>query len=198
MKKILAGLATGLITLSIVSISHAIPVTTESFNTGLNTDYFVSHATGDVDWFVFDYDGVDPLQVSFWFDRTVSNLDLVAGLYRGDTTGFDYGSNTSSLHRNAATYNSNLTFIQSQDDTHNDTLGGPWGDPHFAMNLSADRYSLVLQEFWNGGGGTYSVITNMSSASSVPEPSAMFFLGTGLIGLVGSRFKKIKNKKTNA
>lgn len=144
------------ISISVCSIlAQATPITPLAFTSGLNTGYSVtgiSSVDGNVDWFVFDANGTT--NYSFWFDRTVAAPDLIAGLYSGDTTGFDYaaaGAGVSYSYSQAGFYNTALLYIGYWDDTHEDIYGGPYGDPDFSTTLAAGRYSLALSSLNEGG-----------------------------------------------
>ncbi|MBZ9610152.1 PEP-CTERM sorting domain-containing protein [Rheinheimera maricola] len=184
---------------SLISFAHAAPIIGEQFNIGLNTGYAVGDANSApdeaVDWFIFDSNGVDA--ISFYFNRTIANPDLIAGLYSGDTYGFDYVaagvSSANWSYASAGDYNPSLTFIEFFDDTHNDNFGGPFGDPDFNRVLAAGRYSLALSSLSQGG--TYEFITNVQSASfDVPAPSTLAVFALGLLGLARRNGKRqLKN-----
>lgn len=195
MKNTIKWLIVALAWTGMMHMVQATPVTPESFKTGFNTGYSVADYTdinNNVDWFVFDSDGVN--STSFFFDRTIAAPDLIAGLYLGDTSGFDYdaaGAGVYYSYKNAGSYNSNLTFINYFDDNH-DYVGGPFGDPDFNFVLAAGRYSLALSSL--GAAGTYSFTTNaVSVLSAVPVPAAAWLFGTALLGFFG-----ISRRKTRA
>lgn len=184
-----------IVVLAWTGMVQATPVTPESFNSGFNSGYSVANYTdinNNVDWFVFDSDGVN--STSFFFDRTIAAPDLIAGLYLGDTSGFDYdaaGAGVYYSYKNAGSYNSNLTFINYFDDNH-DYVGGPFGDPDFNFVLAAGRYSLALSSL--GAAGTYSFTTNaVSVLLATPVPAAAWLFGTALLGFFG-----ISRRKTRA
>ena len=174
-------------------IVQASPVTPESFNTGFNTGYSVADRTdinNNVDWFVFDSDG--STNTSFFFDRTIAAPDLIASLYLGDTSGFDYkaagASNNYSVF-SADGYNSSLSFLNYFNNNHDDALGGPWGDPDFDILLAAGRYSLALSSLKDAG--TYEFTTNaVSAVSTVPVPAAAWLFGTALFAFFGVSRRK--------
>ena len=182
-----------IVALAWTGMVQATPVTPESFKTGFNTGYSVADYTdinNNVDWFVFDTDGSK--STSFYFDRTIAAPDLVAGLYLGDTSGFDYDVAGAPLKYSvfdAATYNSNLNYLSLFDDNHDDAFGGPWGDPDFDILLAAGRYSLALSSHENAG--TYNFTTNaVSVLSAVPVPAAAWLFGTALLGFFGFSRRK--------
>lgn len=187
--------ALALVGLALSGVAQAMPVTSESFHSGMNTGYSLTGASsvdGNVDWFVFDSNGTSA--TVFNFNRLVAAPDLIAGLYRGDTSGFDYaaaGANAFYSYGQAAQYNSALTWINYFDDSHGNSLGGPYGDPDFNLVLGAGRYSLALSSL-NGAGGTYRFTTNANSVltNHVPEPGSMALLGLGLAAMVVVRRRK--------
>ena len=185
-----------IVALAWTGVVQATSVTPESFTTGFNSGYSVANYTdinNNVDWFVFDTDGSK--STSFFFDRSVAAPDLAAGLYLGDTSGFDYeaaGAGAWYSYMNAGSYNSKLSFISSFDDNHEDAYGGPYGDPDFDMLLAAGRYSLALSSL--GAAGTYSFTTNaVSVVSSTPVPAAAWLFGTALLAFFG-----VSRRKTRA
>lgn len=181
-----------IVALAWTGMVQATPVTPESFNTGFNSGYAVADYTdinNNVDWFVFDSNGID--SISFFFDRTIAAPDLIAGLYLGDTSGFDYdaaGAGVYYSYMNAGSYNSNLTFINFFDDNHDNAFGGPFGDPDFDILLAAGRYSLALSSL--GAAGTYSFTTN--AVSAIPVPAAAWLFGTALLGFFGVSRRKAR------
>ncbi|MEP4888607.1 MAG: PEP-CTERM sorting domain-containing protein [Aliiglaciecola sp.] len=192
--KFIKGLVASFV-LTVSGIANAGVVTGENFDVGLNIGFEVgdsnSPADAAVDWFIFDSNGVDA--TSFYFNRTIAAPDLIAGLYLGDTYGFDYVAAGVPLgawsYYYAATYNSDLTFVSFSDDSHNDSLGGPFGDPDFNTVLAAGRYSLALSSLDQGG--TYEFTTNVQSAyAQVPEPSTIVIFALGLMGLASRKYKK--------
>lgn len=195
-KRPLIGLAISVFVLGISSLSQADSVTPEIFSTGFNTGYSVTGSgpdiDGNVDWFVFDSNGITP--TSFYFDRTVAAPDLIAGLYMGDTTGFDYaaaGAPYNYSYNSADAYNPSLNFIQQFDDSHDDALGGEYGDPDFNLVLSPGRYSLALSSL--GRPGTYEFTTNAVNAYPTPVPAAIWLFASGFAGIAGI-VRRRKNK----
>jgi len=188
-KLLIAGAA-----LAASSFVSAAPVQPLDFHSGLNTGFYTG-ASNDVDgvnWFVFDFDGIGT--IDFWFDRTEASPDLYASLYLGDTTGFDYvaaGAGSSFSQSQAGHYNSDITYLNSWDDIHEDSHGGPWGDPHFSYVGTAGTYSLALSSY--GQAGSYEFTTNMQSGlSPVPVPAAAWLFGTALVGFAGWRRRQAK------
>ena len=175
-------------------IVQASPVTPESFNSGVNSGYSIADVTdinNSVDWFVFDSNGID--STSFFFDRTSAAPDLVAGLYLGDTSGFDYeaaGAGAYYSVTNAGSYNSNLIFIDFFDDNHA-PFAGLYGDPDFDILLGKGRYSLALSSL--NGVGTYDFTTNaVAAVSTVPVPAAAWLFGTALFAFFGVSRRKTR------
>ncbi|MCK5728793.1 MAG: VPLPA-CTERM sorting domain-containing protein [Methylococcales bacterium] len=196
MKKLQFTLAITAILLTMSA--HAAPVTSLSFNTGLNTGYSVDHIgniDGNVDWFTFYSNGAD--MTSFYFDRTVAAPDLVAVLYSGDTNGFDYvaaGAGQQYSYWDADILNMNLTYVDEFDDSHPNIAGGMYGDPDFNMLLAAGIYSLALSSLDQAG--TYeftsSTFDSHNSVPNVPIPAAVWLFGSGFIGLTAIRKKSAK------
>lgn len=148
-------------------------VKVENFDIGMNTGFEVSSPYDfihkGVDWFVFDSDGLG--STTFYFNRTVAQVDLIASLYSGDTSGFDYEAAglISGPYSQVTIYNTDLTLIDTFDDSHDDLLDGPYGDPDFDLILPKGRYSLAV--FSVNLPGTYEFTTNVRSAYlKVPEP----------------------------
>ena len=190
MKNTIKWLIVALAWTGMMHMVQATPVTPESFKTGFNTGYSVADYTdinNNVDWFVFDSDGNS--NTSFYFDRTIAAPDLIAGLYFGDTSGFDYEVAGAVAHysiMDAGSYNSNLTFVNFFDDNHDDAYGGPWGDPDFDILLAAGRYSLALSSL--NAAGTYEFRT--SAVSAIPVPAAAWLFGTALLAFFGFSRRK--------
>ena len=130
----------------------------------------------DLAWFTFTLDATTSINIDF--NRTSAPPDLVASLYSGDIDGFDaFGFGT---HRDVWTSNFGpLTFVDLQDDTHDDAFGGPFGDPQFLNTLDAGTYSIVVSAL-EGAGGEFTVTSNVA-----PTPGALAALGLG--GLMATR-----------
>lgn len=168
------------------SLLNAAIVKVENFDIGLNTGFEIGSPYDPIDqaldWFVFDSDGVS--SVSFYFNRTVAQVDLIASLYAGDTYGFDYEAAglTSGPYSQVDFYNTALTYIGTFDDSHDDFLDGPYGDPDFDLSLPAGRYSLMV--FSVNLPGTYEFTTNVRSAyAEITEPSTIVILVLGILVL---------------
>lgn len=127
-------------------------------------------------WFTFTLTA--PTAVDIDINRTIANNDLVATIYSGDITGVDATSfgNYSSLF--GASFGP-MTFVNFQDDTEDDGLGGPFGDPRFTLNLPAGTYSMVVTSYDPQGGFTIT--------SNVPTPAAASLLGLAGMGAMRRR-----------
>jgi hypothetical protein len=80
-----------------------------------------------------------------------------------------------------------LTVIDTQDDTENDSFGGPFGDPRFNLSLSSTgTYTLLVATL--SAPGSYEIST--TGITSVPEPSTLAIFALGIMGLAARRFKK--------
>lgn len=145
---------------------------------GPYTAAFTGTPLSNLAWFTFTLTA--PTAVDIDINRTVAANDLVASLYRGDITGVDatsYGSYFGFGGLWASSFGP-MTFVSTQDDTEDDTLGGPYGDPRFVLNLPAGTYSMVVTSFDSGG---------FTITSNVPTPAAAALLGLAGLGALRRR-----------
>ncbi len=132
----------------------------------------------DLTWFTFTLDATTNVNIDF--NRTSAPPDLVAGLYSGDINGFDasgFGTHADVIFSSFGP----LTFLQLQDDTHDDAFDGPFGDPQFVETLDAGTYSIVVSAF-QGAGASFTVTSN------IPTPGALAAVGFG--GLMVTRRRR--------
>ena len=191
-------LLTCFISLIISGAAHASLITSETYTANTVTTYSLtdySNFDGSFDWFVFDSNGVDP--ISFKFDRLSNATDLIAALYAGDVTGFDFSgagaSTVAAVGGSAHTYDTTLLRGDLYDDNHCGpacSIASHFGDPSFEQTLKLGTYSLVLWSL-DDVPGDYTVEANVSTGGvSVPEPSTLAIFALGMIGLASRRFKK--------
>lgn len=146
----------------------------------------------DANWFVFS--GTAGADVDIDINRLVADPDLFAVLYAGDVTGTDFGTQLAD-DGGIVTDLPGLTFLDAEDDTEDDTLGGPFGDPRFVLQLpSSGLFSLVVVRL------TPETVEDFpfeitargidGSGPVVPIPGAAILMGGALAGFAGVRRKK--------
>ena len=131
-------------------------------------------------WFVFD--AVAGASVDIDINRLEAALDPIAFLYFGDVSGHDFEGAAPSP----------LTFLERQDDTENDALGGPWGDPRFTfVAQQTGRFSVRVASFSSGSGVGAAFEVIGTGIAPVPLPASALLLLGGLGAAAGvSRRRK--------
>lgn len=84
-------------------------------------------------------------------------------------------------------YDSSFNLLES--------MTGPNGPNNYAgfMRTAADiKYFEIFGDFFAIDDLQHNALDNREPDASVPEPSALFLLGVGLVGLVGFRRKQVK------
>jgi MYXO-CTERM domain-containing protein len=172
-----------LVTAAITAGASASAVNATALTVGTSGPFVVGDygVTGlnDLTWFTFTLDATTSIDIDF--DRTSAPPDLIASLYSGDIDGFDasgFGAHSNVIVSDFGP----LTYIEWQDDTHDDAFGGPFGDPQFTNTLDAGTYSIVVSAL-QGAGGEFTVTSNVA-----PTPGVLAALG--LAGLMGTRRRR--------
>jgi hypothetical protein len=176
MKKIFAGM----VVVGLGTVAVAQPVNAVDIPFGLSGPY-ATGAGGDPAstgaWFTFSLDVATNIDIDM--NRTSAPPDLFATLFSGDVNGFDATAEWGDIFSAGFSGGGGpLTFVDAQDDTHDDAFGGPFGDPQFIMNLGPGDYSMLV--FSLGTPGEFTVTSNI-----VPAPGAFAILGLG--GLLTTR-----------
>ncbi|WP_232769057.1 PEP-CTERM sorting domain-containing protein [Colwellia sp. Bg11-28] len=192
MKMLKAALA-GLV-LSVSSFANAGVIPLGNLEDGT---VFSGTVIGDDDSFIaslgdyWTFNGAAGDIIDIDINRTEASPDLIATLFFGDVTGLDVDSLSPDGLINGLLVSNGvfgpLTVIDTQDDTENDSFGGPFGDPRFNLSLSSTgTYTLLVATL--SAPGSYEIST--TGITSVPEPSTLAIFALGIMGLAARRFKK--------
>lgn len=153
-----------------------------------------SGLANDANWFVFDATAGSLLDIDI--NRLTAPPDLVAAIYFGDVTGLDFGAQRPGQFPSNVEFEG-LTLFDTEDDTENDSLGGPFGDPRFTFTApQTARYSLIVTTLnLSGRGSPFEVTASgvstfaTSQVAAVPVPAGIVLLlsALGLGALVRKR-----------
>ncbi|MEM1277374.1 MAG: hypothetical protein AAGH74_12670 [Pseudomonadota bacterium] len=144
-----------------------------------------SGRANNANWFIFD--AIAGASIDIDINRLAAPPDLVAGLYLGDVTGLDFGLQRPSQFPSNVQF-AGLSLLDTEDDTENDSHGGPFGDPRFTLLApETGRYSVIVATLNSSGRGNPFEITatgvttvQSSDVAAVPLPAAALFLLSAL------------------
>lgn len=198
------------------SVTTNITTSLEAAFLANNPNYTNNYSGGSTlgqEYFRLDTDSLDTLNYDYnarsshMSEYTGSNKDTIRtelnnGEYKYDYTQFYYGTNVSSYDTGALTsladpelMNINTFLSILLDNSLN--LSSSWYDQSWANVYNADGYDhseyySVTGEYYSAGNVSLTRINGISAASylQVPEPSILFLLGAGLLGLGFQQRKK--------
>ncbi len=81
-------------------------------------------------------------------------------------------------------------FVDFGDDEDSPNIAGPFGDPHLIFNAPfSGMYTVAVTNFLSDGGAPkpYTLQAGGLNSATVPEPSSMLLLGSGMTALLAAR-----------
>lgn len=197
LKKIATALVAGSIAMAGSAWAVVTPVSLSNgvAETGTSLEDDITLAN-DATFFTFNAEaGAD---VDIDINRLVAASDLFAVLFFGDVAGADFGGDLLDVFTFTAAGDvfGPLVVVGFEDDTEDDTLGGPFGDPRFTLTLAdAGVYTIVVGQLSPDEPGTFEIIANgildAVDPDVIPLPAAFPLFLAGLAGLrIAGRKKK--------
>ena len=196
-KKLLAGLATGLLLVCMVGVASAALISPDNIT-----------GTGEYNDLPRISDGVYPSEGGSWRENTTwwigtaptftfdygqaFNIDdIILSVDNNDSYRVDYSSNSTDWNA-LFTLDSGIGEIGWGMDTMTTITTHPEYQYQIDFSTSVTAQYLRIQAI--GGDNFYSIgeFQAVGSAAPVPEPATMLLLGTGLAGLAGTRLRRKK------